>query len=228
LFGFSDVNGETFNSTETKQTQMSGADVVFVMEEGRCLDGAGAKSMRRIFKKLGGQLQNKKLTDTTYQFVGFGGAQEQPHSYTVDNDLFISKKHLPRALKRVSQQSTVSTSGDALAAISYASQLPFRSGAKPIIILISCDECSQSTEVTVPQVQSQLERSGISFHHFNMQPVDVTPGSRKLFGYNSDFEFDSTNTKSSVQTLTRSETDQCALLATSAGGSVWHGDHVVS
>lgn len=222
----SDVNGETFNSTETKQTQMSGADVVFVMEEGRCLDGAGAKSMRRIFKKLGGQLQNKKLTDTTYQFVGFGGAQEQPHSYTVDNDLFISKKHLPRALKRVSQQSTVSTSGDALAAISYASQLPFRSGAKPIIILISCDECSQSTEVTVPQVQSQLERSGISFHHFNMQPVDVTPGSRKLFGYNSDFEFDSTNTKSSVQTLTRSETDQCALLATSAGGSVWHGDHV--
>jgi len=222
----SDVNGETFNGTETKQTPMTGADVVFVMEEGQCLGSAGLKSMRRIFKKLGSQFQSRKLTDTTYQFVGFGGLQDQPHSYTVNNDLFISKKHLPKALKRVSQQSTVSNSGDALAAISYASQLPFRSGAKPIIILISCDECSQSTQVTVPQVQSQLERSGISFHHFNMQPVEVADGSRKLFGYTSDFEFDSTMSKPEVTTLTRSATDQCALLATSAGGSVWHGDHV--
>merc|ERR1712168_1488393 len=99
-------------------------------------------------------------------------------------------------------------------------------GAKPIIILISCDQCSQSSQVTVPQVQSQLERSGISFHHFNMQPI-VQQSSPKLYGYNNDFVFDSANTKSSVTTLTRDEvTDQCAILATSSGGSVWHGDHV--
>merc|ERR1712136_297790 len=98
----------------------------------------------------------------------------------------------------------------------YASQLPFRAGAKPIIILLSCDECSQSSQVTVPQVQAQLERSGISFHHFNMQPITVS--SPKVFGYNKDFGFDSSSNE--VQTLTRSETDQCAVLATNAGGSV--------
>jgi len=120
----------------------------------------------------------------------------------------------------------VTKAGDALAAIHYASQLPFRAGAKPIIILLSCDECSQSSQVTVPQVQAQLERSGISFHHFNMQPITVSSGSPKIFGYNKDFGFDSSRSDLSVQTLTRSETDQCAVLATNAGGSVWNGGHV--
>ena len=136
--------------------------------------------MRRVFKRLSAELQGKKLSDTNYQFVGYGGAQDKPHSYTVDRQLTLSKKvrqcvscihsnqwyvvkhasntimfliyfpqYLQRTLKRVSQQSTVSSSGDALAAISYASQLPFRSGAKPIIILISCDECSQSSQVRI-------------------------------------------------------------------------------
>jgi len=221
----SDISGTTFNSTETRETSLSGADVVFVVEEGECLAASNAKSFKRVFKKLASELQGKKL-DATFQFVGFGGVQDKPHSYTVGQDLMISKKHLQKTLKRVSKQSTVSSSGDALAAISYASQLQFRSGAKPIIILISCDQCSQSSQVTVPQVQSQLERSGISFHHFNMQPI-VQQSSPKLYGYNNDFVFDSANTQSSVTTLTRDEvTDQCAILATSSGGSVWHGDHV--
>jgi len=218
----SDANGDTFNSTQTKQTNMNGADVVFVIEEGSCLSGGGSGAMKKIFKKLGSLFSKNKLRSTTYQFVGFGGVQEQPHSYTVDNNLALSKKHLSRALKRVGQQSTVTKSGDALAAIHYASQLPFRAGAKPIIILLSCDECSQSSQVTVPQVQAQLERSGISFHHFNMQPITVS--SPKVFGYNKDFGFDSSSNE--VQTLTRSETDQCAVLATNAGGSVWNGGHV--
>merc|ERR1712157_12563 len=55
----SDAKGAAFNGT--KQTQMSGADVVFVMEEGQCLGSAGLKSMRRIFKKLGSQFQSKKI-----------------------------------------------------------------------------------------------------------------------------------------------------------------------
>jgi hypothetical protein len=221
-----DVKGNTFNSTQTKEASMTGADVVFVVEEGECI-ARNAKGMRRVFKKLTSELNGRKLTDTTYQFVGFGGLQDTPHSYTVDQQLMINKKHLTKTLKRVSKQSTVSSSGDALAAISYASQLPFRSGAKPIIILISCDECSQSSQVTVPQVQSQLERSGISFHHFNMQPIDDSSSARLMYGYNNDFVFDSTNSKSAVTTLTRDEvTDQCATLATSSGGSVWHGDHV--
>ena len=53
----------------------------------------------------------------------------------------------------------------------------------------------------------------------------------QIFGYTDDFEIDSTNTRSSVKTLTRGgeTTDQCAVLATSNdGGSVWFGDHVVS
>jgi len=222
----SDVSGDTFNSTQTKETQMSGADVVFVIEEGSCLSGGGSGAMKKIFKKLGSLFSKNKLRSTTYQFVGFGGVQEQPHSYTVDNNLALSKKHLSRALKRVGQQSTVTKAGDALAAIHYASQLPFRAGAKPIIILLSCDECSQSSQVTVPQVQAQLERSGISFHHFNMQPITASSGSPKIFGYNKDFGFDSSRSDLSVQTLTRSETDQCAVLATNAGGSVWNGGHV--
>lgn len=36
---------------------------------------------------------------------------------------------------------------DALAAIHYAAQLPFRAGATRTIILLTCDECSESSNV---------------------------------------------------------------------------------
>ena len=36
---------------------------------------------------------------------------------------------------------------DSLSAISYASQLPFRAGAKPVIILIPCGGCDTDSKV---------------------------------------------------------------------------------
>lgn len=62
--------------------------------------GGGSGAMKKIFKKLGSLFSKNKLRSTTYQFVGFGGVQEQPHSYTVDNNLALSKK--VSALKRFS------------------------------------------------------------------------------------------------------------------------------
>ena len=40
--------------------------------------------------------------------------------------------------------STEQAHADTLGAISYASQLPFRAGAKPVIVVLSCGSCHDS------------------------------------------------------------------------------------
>jgi len=50
---------------------------------------------------------------------------------------------LLKALKKITL-STEQANADTLGAISYATQLPFRAGAKPVIVVLSCDTCHDS------------------------------------------------------------------------------------
>nr|XP_002124291.1 uncharacterized protein LOC100186072 [Ciona intestinalis] len=218
------TNGDQFNAgSRSVETEVNGIDLVMVVEEGRCMGRSGiSKAMKKMFKKLLAGLSETRMRNTQYTLVGYGGtgANMAPHTYTMRNRLATTnrKNDLVKALRKLSL-SAEEREVDPLAAISYASQLPFRAGAKPVIVILSCDQCSSNSQVSYSNVEWQLRQQGITLHHVTQNTI---VGARKsIFGFDSENAYMRHNRPESFSIVKPNKHDACVPLATSTGGSVW-------
>nr|CAB3262975.1 uncharacterized protein LOC100186072 [Phallusia mammillata] len=219
----SDVHGHEFSAARSRSAEITGVDLVFVVQESACMQRT-SKAMRKFIKRLSSEMNSEGLRDSRFYMVGYGGIEGStaPHTYTFSKEPFTTrKKSLYKKFRRM-QLAEESDSPDALEAISYATKLPFRAGAKPIIVLMSCDECSSETRVSFGNVESQLKNKRIGFHHLPHHAI--TAGSKSMFGYDRRTAFSKHNLDSSV--IKPSKADSCVPLATVTGGSVWDSNQL--
>ncbi|CAK8688943.1 unnamed protein product [Clavelina lepadiformis] len=219
----SDTNGEMYDASASRNMAVAGLDVVFVVEQGQCWSqGKLIKPIRKFMKQLGSSLSRARIRKNRFHVVGYGGASAfaDPHSHTFRSQAFTKKKNnVVKMLKKMSVN-LEAAHADSLSAISYASQLPFRAGAKPVIILIPCGGCDTDSKMSYSDVEWKLRKQGVLFHH--MQPESISAGSRSktIYGFDDTTTFSSAADASS-SSIKQSKSDVCVRLATDTGGSVW-------
>uniref|UniRef100_H2Z9S4 VWFD domain-containing protein n=1 Tax=Ciona savignyi TaxID=51511 RepID=H2Z9S4_CIOSA len=91
------ANGDRFDASSSNvEAEVTGIDVVMVVEEGRCMGRSGiSKAFKKIFKKLYAGLSDSRMRNTRYRLVGYGGsgANNEPHSYTIRSKLSTVRKN---------------------------------------------------------------------------------------------------------------------------------------
>ncbi|XP_039263293.2 uncharacterized protein LOC120339267 [Styela clava] len=226
------ARGDAFSNG---QVQVTGADVVFVIEKSGCI-----RFKKKDYKRFLGKL-HKTLNETVatgnlkYAVVGFGGPEgyAEPHTIPFDNEIFMrtdivmapaDERALISAFRLKETRGSEPATPDVMQAISYASQLPFRAGAARTIILVTCDECGAESMVDKSNVQAVLQEQGIIIHHLRQKNIQAGKGSKKVYGFNPTEIFAKNDANYARSELKVSSTDQCLPLVDMTGGSVWNSN----
>merc|ERR1739838_955503 len=114
------------------QLDVTGNDIVFILQESKCLNAKTVgKFLRKFFKSKIMEPPSKKSKQNNYYRVGYGGpgGREDPHTDTLttkENNISTDKKNeVAKRIKHVIA-SADGTPSDGLHAVSYATKLPFR------------------------------------------------------------------------------------------------------
>ncbi len=109
-----------------------------------------SKFMRKFLKQSQSSFNKVQLPNTNFFVVGYGGpgSNNEPHMYSMRGGQVSSgrRSDVTRAIRKINL-SAKGTSGDAVAAIEFATRLPFRHGSQQMIIHLSCDQCAESSMV---------------------------------------------------------------------------------
>lgn len=135
------------------------------------------------------------------------------------------RSDVTRAIRKI-DLSAKGTSGDAVAAIEFATRLPFRHGSQQMIIHLSCDQCAESSMAA--QVQSTLQSRDISFHHMPIRVIANDHNMKNVYGYNAESTFVKKSKSLDRSAIQEDTNDQCHPLAIHSRGSVWDATEMKS
>ena len=155
---FSEGQNVTIKDEEVPNT----ADIVFVIHHSECnqmmLDNLKSMvdDMEKVFK-------TERLTNNRYAIVGYGGpgAESDAHMHTMDGQIFATRDKILLGLENF--HTTSGDSEDAMAAVKYAANLPYRVGVSKNILLLPCAACKQG-KATFSELQQILLFRDINFH----------------------------------------------------------------
>ena len=160
------INGQMFsegqNVTIREAEIPNSADFVFVIHESEC-NGKMLANLKNVVDSLENVLAADRLTNNRYAIVGYGGPgiTADAHIHTIDGQVFAPASRFSLGLATV--YPTAGDAEDAMAAIKYATNLPFRVGVSKNIILMPCAPCRQG-QATFSELQQLLLFKDISFH----------------------------------------------------------------
>ena len=153
-------SGEKFTniSLEDKDVPQS-ADVVLVVAHSPCNSDLINK-LDNVINQIDSSLKELSIKKPRFSVVGYGG-KDEPHSHTMDGELFNSKYKFSKATENF--HVTQTETEDALEALEYAARLPFRAGVSKSIILVPCADCTEQA-VNYADVQRLLFQRDIRLH----------------------------------------------------------------
>ena len=162
--------GEKWTQPITKDV-----DVVVMVSE-----RAKARSLRRTIALMIFNL-NKRLVKrgfaTRYSLVGFGGdkVHEEPHVQTINGRVFSTAGQLSSIIKEMPYTGEERNTNDAYAAISLASKLNFRPGARKVFVVFNFDEgkpwfFGPTLDETVADLKMRANATLIVFDNFKFRP----------------------------------------------------------
>ncbi|WAR23117.1 APLP-like protein [Mya arenaria] len=134
-------------------------DVVVVVEEGRCNQDIKSK-LRDVVITLEQTLEKSGMRGNQYGVVGYS---DEVVSHTMEGQLFNEGSKVAMGLENLRYQKNLMTS-DPLAAVMYATSLPFRTGVKKSIVLASCSLCQTSDSYAYSRLNSLLQQRDITLH----------------------------------------------------------------
>jgi len=228
------VKGSGFSGENEKEFNVQGVDVVFVMQEAQCIKDKAkdlGKFVKKFIKEAGKAFKKNKLKSTNYYLVGYGGAIEQPHTYTLKGGKISSgkKSDIVKRIKKITPVGSQEAGDDGMSAVMYAaSALPFRGGSHQVLIHITCDACNVNTPVSLAEVNAFLNERGIAYHHMPMNSIATTSRSKKVYGYTMEKSFIKGNREVDRNIIVENSDDLCVQVAMENVGAVWDGTNMKS
>lgn len=145
-------DGRVIGSGEIKTFQNNAprsADVVFIVEQKRCLNGTRLSSLPTA---IDAALKEKGIQNNRFAVVGYGGPGQllsRPHIRTAEGQIWANRKSIQVALEDLPLHDGGSNvqGSDIPAALRYAVNLPYRVGVSKQFVLVSCNgnECQASS-----------------------------------------------------------------------------------
>ncbi|ELU04621.1 hypothetical protein CAPTEDRAFT_222921 [Capitella teleta] len=207
------------------------ADVVFILQHAECNEVVLANlkdvvdDMEKAFKSTG-------ITNNRYSIIGYGatGSLNTPHIRTMDGQVFNTHDKILLGLDDFTKG--YGESADALAAIYYASKLPYRAGVSKSIVMVPCTACMEMS-VSYADVEQVLMQKDIHLHmlmeHNFKLNVDKDPVSAYIFGADSRRVFTRKDAGGKVlegdnelRQQVQMPKDLCAALAMETDGSIFN------
>jgi len=229
------VKGSGISGEEEKEYNTQGVDVVFIMQEAQCIKDKAkvlGKFVKKFIKGAGSTFKkNLNLKNTNYFLVGYGGAIEQPHTYTLKGGKISSSKKsdIVKRIKKIAPVSSQEAGDDGMSAVMYAaSALPFRGGAHQVLVHITCDSCNLNSAISLTEVNAFLGERGITYHHMPMNSIATTSRNNKVYGYTSTKSFMKNNREVDRTTIIENTDDLCVQVAMENTGAVWNGNNMKS
>jgi len=226
-----DASGNDYNGARSKNFNMKSVDVVVLVEEGSCLKTKGkvfARFMKKFFKQITSNMNKMRKPKTGFFMVGYGGPGplKEPHVFTMRGKQFSSKKS--DVIKRL-RHVTISSEGsytDGLAAIEYASKLPFRAGAQQIFVHLLCDQCSAQSSSSAEKLTEVLRSRNILYHHMSFRNIETS--GKPAYGYDSERGYSKKGKKVNLSQILGSNDDVCYPLALQTNSAVWDANNMKS
>jgi hypothetical protein len=219
------------NFTLQGDTVPQSADVVFLLQHAQCNQEVVSKlkdvvdDMEVTYKRMG-------ITNNRYAIVGYGasGVLNAPHVRTMDGQIFNTHDKFLLGLDEFAQKE--GDNADALAAIFYASKLPFRAGVSKTFIIVPCSTC-QEVSTSYADVEQVLLQKNIHLHmlmeHSFRLTVDKDPVSAYIFGLDKTRVFTRKDAGGSdlvgdreLRQQVQVPKDLCAALALESDGSIFN------
>lgn len=206
------------------------ADLVFVVEHGECNRNVLPKIVDLI-DDLENAMTREGLSATRYAIVGFGGKQhlDTPHVHTMDGQIFNSANKVRMATNNFDFMSSAAGS-DAMFALRYAAQLPFRAGASKTIVLVTCNTCHQNS-TRYSEIQHILLANDIHLHVLVQDIIHLkskSPKTAYIFGVEEttvytrkDVAGDDLAGEPDLRRYVRLPKDLCVALTQDTNGAVF-------
>jgi hypothetical protein len=200
------------------------ADILFVVEERKCMEFAKDKIVSEIADKVVSQLSNYQ--HIKYGVIGFGGDEihNSPHFHTGNNAINFDKSGLQTAVESLefADEDTNAQAVDPISAIHYAAtSYPFRPTVAKVVVLMTCTECGY--EIDYYDVQQELLQRNVHLHVFTTQPIEVVDAhSHELIGFSATTMYTTSGgEQAQLRQSLSSPHDSCTVLAQEVNGTVW-------
>ena len=165
-------SGQIFTNITLEDNMVpQSADVVLVVSHRPCNSDILSK-LDNIVSQVDSSLKELGIKKPRFSVVGYAGekSMSDPHSHTMDGELFNSKYKFDKAMQNFPIVNTPIE--DALVALEYSARLPFRAGVSKNIILIPCEDCSEQA-VNYADVQRLLFQRDIRLHVLKQQDFQL-------------------------------------------------------
>jgi hypothetical protein len=146
----------------------------------------------------------------------------------MDGQTFNSANKVITAFNRFDLEA--GEASDVMSAIKYAALLPFRAGASKSIVLIGCDQCSE-TVFRYSDIQRILLQNDIRLHVLSQEPVELksrSPKTAYIFGVDDEAVYTSKDVSgdelegdTDLRKYIRLPKDLCVALAQDTEGSIF-------
>ena len=179
-------SGEKFTNITLEDNRVpQSADVVLVVSHRQCNADLLSK-LDNIVAQVDSSLKELGIKKPRFGIVGYTGekSMNDPHSHTMDGELFNSKFKFDKAMQNFPIVNTHIE--DALEALEYSARLPFRAGVSKSIILIPCADCTEQA-VNYADVQRLLYQRDIRLHVLKQQDFELKADKKStsyIFGTN--------------------------------------------
>jgi hypothetical protein len=200
------------------------ADILFVVEERKCMTFAKDKIVSEIADKVVSQLSG--YTHVKYGVIGFGGEEihNSPHFHTGNNAINFDKTGLRTAVESLefAEEDTNAQSVDPISAVHFAAtSYPFRPSVAKVVVLLTCTECGY--EVDYYDVQQELLQRNVHLHVFTTSPIEVVDDhSHELIGFSATTMYTTSGGEQpQLRQALSSPHDSCTVLAQEVNGTVW-------
>jgi len=200
------------------------ADILFVVEERRCMTFAKSKIVTEIADKVVSQLSSYK--HIKYGVIGFGGEEihNSPHFHTGNNAINFDKTGLQTAVESLefADADSNAKSVDPITAIHFAAtSYPFRPSVAKVVVLLTCTECGY--EIDYYDVQQEMLQRNVHLHVFTTQSIEVADDhSHELIGFSASTMYTTSGGEQpQLRQSLSSPHDSCTVLAQEVNGTVW-------
>ncbi len=165
-------SGEKFSNKTLKDSEVpQSADIVLVVSHRQC-NADLLNKLDNIVMQVDSSLKERGLKKPQFSVVGYGGQGplSNPHSHTMDGEIFNSKFKFPKAMQNFPLVDLPNE--DALEALEYAARLPFRAGVSKSVILVPCATCTEQA-VNYADVQRLLLQRNIRLHVLKQEDFEL-------------------------------------------------------
>ncbi|KAL4235628.1 hypothetical protein ACF0H5_004023 [Mactra antiquata] len=223
---------EVFTSDETLRYEdgtdnpvINSMDVVFVVEDRQCNE-AMSPNLKDVVYELEQALSKSGVSGNRYSLVGYAGSMIDSH--TMEGRLFNEATKFTMGLENVHFNS-IGPYSDPIAAMEYASSLPFRTGVKKVMILVSCSACAETKGLEYSTLSEELTQKDITLHVFRQNAFHLTDNSSPNFHI---YGIDNTNRYLQKDSNIKYSdivmpSDHCTSLALDTKGSIFNSGYML-